>query len=42
MTYRQSLEAFRAYTPFIPDADKARIFGDSLVTLLGRGGVDSA
>jgi L-fuconolactonase len=41
MTYRQTLEAFRAYTPFIPDADKARIFGDSLVTLLGRGGVDS-
>jgi L-fuconolactonase len=34
MTYRQSLEAFRSYTPFIPEADKARILGDSLVSLL--------
>jgi predicted TIM-barrel fold metal-dependent hydrolase len=33
MTYQQSLEAFRSYTPFIPDADKARILGDSLLTL---------
>jgi len=33
MTYRQSLEAFRSYTPFIPDSDKARILGDSLLTL---------
>lgn len=34
MTYRQSLEAFRSYTPMIPEADKARILGDSLVSLL--------
>jgi predicted TIM-barrel fold metal-dependent hydrolase len=34
MTYQQSLEAFRSYTPFIPESDKARILGDSLRALL--------
>ena len=33
MTYQQSLEAFRSYTPFISDSDKARILGDSLLKL---------
>jgi L-fuconolactonase len=36
MTYQHTLEAFRSYTPFIPDADKSRILGDSLLALLER------
>jgi L-fuconolactonase len=36
MTYQQSLEAFRSYAPFVPEADKARILGDSLLALLER------
>ncbi len=40
MTYQHSLEAFRTHCTFIPDADKARILGDSLHRLLtvGQGG----
>ena len=33
MTYQQSLEAFRSYTPFVSESDKARILGDSLLKL---------
>jgi L-fuconolactonase len=38
MTYKQSLEAFRTHCPFVPDADKARILGDTLAGLLARAG----
>jgi predicted TIM-barrel fold metal-dependent hydrolase len=37
MTYQHSLEAFRTHCTFIPDADKARILGDSLHRLLTLG-----
>ena len=37
MTYQHSLEAFRTHCTFIPDADKARILGDSLHRLLTVG-----
>jgi L-fuconolactonase len=33
MTYQQSLEAFRSYTPFVSEPDRARILGDSLLKL---------
>jgi L-fuconolactonase len=33
MTYQQSLEVFRSYTPFVSEPDKARILGDSLLKL---------
>jgi L-fuconolactonase len=33
MTYQQSLEAFRSYTPFVSEPDRARILGDSLLEL---------
>jgi predicted TIM-barrel fold metal-dependent hydrolase len=36
MTYQHTIEAFRTYAPFVPEADKARIFGDSLLALLER------
>jgi L-fuconolactonase len=36
MTYQQSLEAFRAHAPFVSEADRTRILGDSLIDLLER------
>lgn len=38
MTYQHALEAFRTHCAFIPEADRARILGDSLAALLDRHG----
>jgi predicted TIM-barrel fold metal-dependent hydrolase len=37
MTYQHALEAFRTHCTFIPEADKARILGDTLHRLLTGG-----
>lgn len=36
MTYQQALEAFRTHCPFIPDADKKLILGETLERLLRK------
>ena len=38
MTYRQSIEAFRTHCTFVPEADKARILGETLGGLLAQAG----